>query len=98
MIKKEWGSFFSNQAMNCQTVAFLLKTIHSSLLIFNQLCLECSGEWLVYHQIMESGEKSETSNSFVVVTIKKTSGGGSKKFEDITFKNTQTFSVPSGKI
>ena len=38
------------------------------------------------------------SNSFVVVTIKKTSWGGSKKFEDIAFENTQTFSVPNGKI
>ena len=47
---------------------------------------------------MDSGEKSETSNSFVVVTIKKTSWGGSKKFEDIDFENTQTFSVPNDKI
>ena len=31
---------FSDQTMNCQIVAFLLKKIHSSLLIFNQFCLE----------------------------------------------------------
>ena len=42
---------------------------------------------------MDSGENIETSNSFVVVTIKKTSWGGSKKFEDIAFENTQTFSL-----
>ena len=47
---------------------------------------------------MDSGENIETSNSFVVVTIKKTFWGGSKKFEDIAFENTQTFSVPTGKI
>ena len=35
---------FSDQTMNCQTVAFLLKKIHSSLLICSQFCLECSGE------------------------------------------------------
>ena len=34
----------------------------------------------------------------MVVTIKKTSWAGSKKFEDIAFENTQTFSVPNGKI
>ena len=51
---------FSDQTMNCQPVAFLLKKIYSSLLIFNQFCLEWSGEWLFYHQIMESEEKSET--------------------------------------
>ena len=42
---------------------------------------------------MDSGKNIETSNSFVVVTIKKTSWGGSKKFEDIAFENTQTFSL-----
>ena len=47
---------------------------------------------------MDSGEKGERSNSFVVATIKKTSWGGSKKFEDIAFKDTQTFSFPNGKI
>ena len=47
---------------------------------------------------MDSGENIETSKSFVVVTIEKTSWGGSKKFEDISFENTQTFSVPNGKI
>ena len=47
---------------------------------------------------MDSGENIETSNSFVGVTIKKTSYGRSKKFEDIAFENTQTFSVPNGKI
>ena len=31
----------------------------SSLLICNQFCLECSGEWLFYQQIRDSGEKSE---------------------------------------
>ena len=34
----------------------------------------------------------------MVVRIKKTSWGGSDKFEDIAFENTQTFSVPNGKI
>ena len=53
---------------------------------------------MFYHQIVDSGEKSDTSNSFVIVTIKKTSWGGPKKFEDIAFKNTQTFNVPNGKI
>ena len=38
------------------------------------------------------------SNSFVVVTIKKTSWSGSKKIEDIAFENTQTFSVPNSRI
>ena len=47
---------------------------------------------------MDSGEYIETSNSFVAVTIKKTSWGGSKNFEDIAFENTQTFNVPNGKI
>ena len=47
---------------------------------------------------MGSGEYIETSNSFVAVTIKKTSWGGSKNFEDIAFENTQTFNVPNGKI
>ena len=47
---------------------------------------------------MDSGENIETSNSLVVVTIKKTSWGGSKIFEDIAFENTQTFSVPNVKI
>ena len=42
---------------------------------------------------MDSGENIETSNSFVVVTIKKSSWGGSKKFEDIAFENTQTFNL-----
>ena len=51
--------FFSSQTMNCQIVAFLLEKIHSSLLICNQFCLECSGEWFFYHQIRDSGEKSE---------------------------------------
>ena len=97
-LRKNEGVFFQNQTMNCQTVALLLKKIHSSLLICNQFCLECSGEWLFYHQIMDSGEKSETSNSFVVVTIKKTSWGGSKKFEDIDFENTQTFRVLNSRI
>ena len=80
------------------TVAFLLKKIHSSPLICNQLYLECSGEWLFHYQIMDSRENIETSNSFVVATIKKTSWGGYKKFEDIAFENTQTFSVLNGKI
>ena len=35
---------------------------------------------------MDSGENIETSNSFVVVTIKKTSWGGSKKFEILLLK------------
>ena len=73
--KKERGSFFFKSNSELPIVAFLLKKIHSPLLIYNQLCLECSG-----------------------VTIKKTSWGGSKKFEDIAFENTQTFSVPNGKI
>ena len=47
----------SNQTMNCQTVVFLLKKIHLYLLICNQFCLECSGEWLFYHQIRDSEEK-----------------------------------------
>ena len=47
---------------------------------------------------MDSRENIETSNSFVVVTIKKTSSGGSQKFEDIAFENTQTFGAPNGKI
>ena len=34
----------------------------------------------------------------MIAAIKKTSWGGSKKFEDISFENTQTFSVPNGKI
>ena len=34
----------------------------------------------------------------MVVTIKKTSWCWSKKFEDIDFENTQTFSVPNGRI
>ena len=38
------------------------------------------------------------SNSHVVVTIKETSWGGSKKYEDIAFENTQTFSVLNSKI
>ena len=42
---------------------------------------------------MDSGENIETSNSFVVVTIKKSSWGGSKKFENIAFENTETFSL-----
>ena len=46
--------------MNYLTVAFLLKKIHSSLLICNQFCLECSGEWLFYRQIRDSHKKSET--------------------------------------
>ena len=47
---------------------------------------------------MDSREKSETSNSFVVVTIKNTSWGGSEKFEDVALENIQTFSIPNGKI
>ena len=47
---------------------------------------------------MDSGENIERANSFVVVTIKKTSRSGSIKFEDIAFENTQTFSFPNGKI
>ena len=47
---------------------------------------------------MDSGENIETSNSFVVVTIKKICWGESKKYEDIAFENTQTFSFPNGKI
>ena len=39
--------------------------------------------------MMDSGESIETCNSFVVVTIKESSWGGSKKFEDIAFENTQ---------
>ena len=38
------------------------------------------------------------SNSFVVVTVKKTSWGGSNKFEHIAFENTKTFSVLNGRI
>ena len=53
----------------------------------------------MFTQMAQSQTKScHQSNSFVVVTIKKTSWGGSKKFEDIAFENTQTFSVPNGKI
>ena len=123
--------FFFKQTMNCQTVVFPLEKIHSSLLICNQFCLKCSGEWFF---LTDSGEKSETlirypyhnceenfqfwklwsnlcsrrwlildevvslPNSFVVVTIKKTSWGGFKKFEDIAFENTQTFSAPNARI
>ena len=47
---------------------------------------------------MDSGENIEMSNSFVVVTIKKTSWGGSTNFEDIALENAQTFSVSIGKI
>ena len=47
---------------------------------------------------MDSGENIGTSNSFVVLAIKKTSWCGSKKIEEIAFENTQTFSVPNGKI
>ena len=47
---------------------------------------------------MNSGENIETSSSFVVVTIKTTSWGESKKFEDNAFENTQTFSVLNGKF
>ena len=50
-----YGYFFSNQTMNCQIIVFLLKKIHSSLLICNQFCLGCSGEWFSYHKIRESG-------------------------------------------
>ena len=41
---------------------------------------------------------AQRSNSFVLVKIGKTSWGGSKKFEDIDFENTQTFSVPNDRI
>ena len=51
----DMGCFFSNQTMNCQIIVFLFKKIHSSLLICNQLCLGCSGEWFSYHKIRESG-------------------------------------------
>ena len=34
----------------------------------------------------------------MIVTIKKTFWGGSKKFEDIAFENTQTFSVLNSRI
>ena len=47
---------------------------------------------------MNSGENIETSSSFVVVTIKKLSWGESKTCEDNAFENTQTFSIPNGKI
>ena len=40
---------------------------------------------------MDSGENIETSNSFVVVTIKKTFWGGSKKFEDIDYATKNVF-------
>ena len=40
-------------------VVFLLKKIHSSVLISNPFWLECSGEWYFYRQIRDSGEKSE---------------------------------------
>ena len=33
----------------------------------------------------------------VVVTIKKTAWGGSRKFEDIAFENTKTFSIPNSR-
>ena len=51
--------FSLSQTMNCQTVVFLLKKAHSSLLICSQFCLECSGEWFFYHQIRDSGEKTK---------------------------------------
>ena len=47
---------------------------------------------------MDSGENIETPNSFAVVKIKKTSWDESKKFENIAFENTQTFSIPNGKM
>ena len=90
--------FFVKSNNELPIVAFLLKKIHSSLLVCNQRYLECSGEWLFQHQIMDSRENIEASNSFAVVAIKKTSWGGSKKSEDIAFENTQTFSVLNGKI
>ena len=90
--------FFLKSNNELPIVAFLLKRIYSSLLICNELCLECSGGRLFHLQIMDRGENIEMSNSFVVVTIKKSSWGGFKKFEDIAFENSQTFSVPNGKI
>ena len=51
---------FPNRTMNYQKAVFLLKKIHSSLLIYNKFCLECSGDLLFYHQIRDSGEKIET--------------------------------------
>ena len=47
------GSFSLNHSTNCQAVVFSLMKIHSSLLICNQFCLECSGEWFFYHQLRE---------------------------------------------
>ena len=106
--------FFSNQTMNCQAVVFLLKKIHSSIFICNQICLGTSGERFFYHRIRDSGEKSEKlirypyqsrvvkschqSNFFVAVTVKKTSWGGSKKFEDIASEKIKTFSVSNSRI
>ena len=53
----------------------------------------------MFTQMAQSQTKScHQSNSFVVVTIIKTAWGGSNKFEDIAFENTQTFSVPNGRI
>ena len=53
----------------------------------------------MFTQMAQSQTKScHQPNSFLVVTIKETSWGGSNKFEDIAFENTQTFSVPNGKI
>ena len=40
----------------------------------------------------------QSNSSFVVVTIRKTSWDGSKKFEDIAFENTPNFCVPNGRI
>ena len=56
------GTFYLNQTMNCQTVVFLLKKLHSSLLICNQFFLGCSGEWFFYHEIRDNREKSETDD------------------------------------
>ena len=53
----------------------------------------------MFTQMAQSQTKScHQSNSFVIVTVKKTSWSGSNKFEDIAFQNTKTFSVPNGRI
>ena len=53
----------------------------------------------MFMQTAESQAKLyHQSNSFVVVTIEKTSWSGSKNSEDIAFENTKTFSVPNSRI